>query len=118
MVMLFSASASTGALRKLRKYSARSASLGAAGLFRVGPGAGKLGGLSGAGEFSARGRLEALDDAPAETGLFGVMTEADCRITRGDTNTRILFPSAPTSAGFCNTTAPPSPTRVCAVPTS
>src|SRR5439155_10229755 len=109
---------STGALKNSRENSARSASPGAVGLAAIGPRAGKLGELSGAGGLWARGRLGALDNAPAEPGLFGVMAEADCLITRGDTSTRILFPSAPTSAGFCNTTVPPSPTRVCAVPTS
>src|SRR5437762_7298527 len=67
--------------------------------------------------FSARGCLEALDDAPAETGLFGGIVEADCRITRGDTSTRILFPSAPISAGFCTKTVSPSPAATLAGPT-
>src|SRR5947207_6592770 len=40
---------STGALKNLRKYSALSASPGAAGLAAVGPGAGRAAGLSGAG---------------------------------------------------------------------
>src|SRR5947207_12341301 len=40
---------STGALKNLRKYSAPSASPGAAGLAAVGPGAGRPAGLSGAG---------------------------------------------------------------------
>src|SRR5438045_3139231 len=45
----FSKISSTGELTKLRRYSARSAFPGAAGLAPVGLGAGRLGGLSGAG---------------------------------------------------------------------
>src|SRR5438876_6153278 len=74
---------------------------------------------AGATLFSTRDCLRALDDVATEIALeFDSATEADCHTIRGETTIRILRPSASFNAGFCSITAPPSPTRVCAVPAS